>query len=186
MRNIEDAEQQLSQKLGYSYKWLAYPYGEYNNPLQSALADAGYLAFGQQSGAMANHSQITAIPRFPAAGRYANLDTLKVKMSSIAMPIVKHSPQGNQRTVGERMNTLKLQLHEQHADMNKAQLACFFKGNRIVPSVNNTEIEIALDHTFTPGRIRVNCTAPSKSSKGRFYWHSVAFFTPTENGVFLD
>ncbi|WP_371194314.1 polysaccharide deacetylase family protein [Glaciecola sp. SC05] len=186
MANIEDAEQQLLEQLGYSYKWLAYPYGEFNTQLQKALSEAGYIAFGQQSGAVAKHSQFNALPRFPAAGRYANIDTLKVKMSSIAMPVISHSPSGHQRSPGDVMTDFSLSLDGNNTDLNQQQLACFFKGERIVPNVSNNIMQIELEHTFTPGRVRINCTAPSKSRKGRFYWHSVAFFTPTEKGIFLD
>lgn len=186
MSNIETAEQDLQEKLGYSYKWLAYPYGEYNFALQKALRDAGYIGFGQQSGVMAAHSNFSALPRFPAAGRYANLDTLKVKMSAIAMPIVEHLPADHQRVSGSKMESFTLVLADDHADMQTEQLACYFKGERLIPSVTGTKISLALDHVFTPGRARINCTAPSVSERGRFYWHSVPFFTPTEQGVFLD
>lgn len=186
MNNIEQAEQKLQQRLGYSLKWLAYPYGEFNLALQRTLTEAGYLAFGQQSGAVAGHSQFTALPRFPAAGQYAKLDTLKTKMKAIAMPVMSHSPKDHQRSIGDSMESLTLTLADNHPDMLSTQLACYFKGKRIVPSVDNNQVKIALDHTFTAGRVRINCTAPSKSAKGRFYWHSVAFFTPTEKGVFLD
>lgn len=190
MSNIEQAEKLLLQALGYSYRWLAYPYGEYNLSLQKAISEAGYIGFGQQSGAVAKHSEFSALPRFPAAGRYANLDTLKVKMASIAMPVVNHYPQGHQRKVGDVMTKFTLELKTSasnvNGDMNQSQMACFFHGERFVPSINNNEISITLNHTFKPGRVRINCTAPSKQFRGRFYWHSVAFFTPTKDGRFLE
>lgn len=186
MLNIEQAEQAMAAKLGYSYKWLAYPFGEFNLTLKEALKEKGYIAFGQQSGAVSAYSDFMALPRFPASGRYANLKTLKVKMRSLSMPVLAHAPSGNERRVGDEMTEFSLSFAPNSDDVRKGQLACYFKGERYIPEIEGNTATITVNHTFTPGRIRINCTAPSNSASGRFYWHSVAFFTPTKEGTFLD
>jgi peptidoglycan/xylan/chitin deacetylase (PgdA/CDA1 family) len=186
MQNILEAEDILEQRLGYSYRWLAYPFGEYNEALQAALAKEGFVGFGQQSGVISAHSDFTALPRFPSSGRYANLDTLKVKMAAISMPVARVNPSDNQRELHSKLDALTIELLPGQDDLRVDAFACFFGGERIVPNVDGNKLTIALNHQFKAGRARVNCTAPSRSQASRFYWHSVPFFTPTEKGIYLD
>ncbi|MFC4698645.1 polysaccharide deacetylase family protein [Glaciecola siphonariae] len=189
MQNINEAENALAEQLGYSRKWLAYPYGEFNLALEEALRDAGYIGFGQQSGVIANLEQAVPLARFPSAGRYSKLDTLKVKMASIAMPVIAQAGMQHVYQSGESLSMLTLHLSV-NSDISLSQMACYFKQARIVPSIktqqNKVLVSVPLEHTFAPGRVRVNCTAPSKAHKGRFYWHSVPFFTPSNDGTFLE
>ncbi|WP_395338732.1 polysaccharide deacetylase family protein [Ningiella sp. W23] len=190
MENIAQAEAALEEKVGYSLKWLAYPFGEYNGAVKELLKEAQYIAFAQHSGAVSSHSDFLALPRFPAAGIYANLDTLKVKLKSIAMP-VKHREQADKiRELDSELDSFSFSLDDSYPaiidDINVSQFACYFKGERIIPSLQGMSVNIPLKHRFDTGRVRVNCTAPSKAHNGRFYWHSVAFFTPNEEGLFED
>jgi peptidoglycan/xylan/chitin deacetylase (PgdA/CDA1 family) len=186
MANILEAEAILEERLGYSHRWLAYPFGEFNQALQSALQEADFIAFGQQSGVVSTHSNFTALPRFPSSGRYANLDTLKVKLRAIAMPVEQVTPSQNEQSLNAKMKELSLTLLPTQDDLRVDAMACFFEGERIIPDVTGMRVTIALNHTFKAGRTRVNCTAPSRSESGRFYWYSVPFFTPTKEGIFLD
>ncbi len=186
MANINQAESILSKKLGYSLKYLAYPFGEFNQSLQNALTKEGYVSFGQQSGVVSQHSDFSALPRFPASGSYANLDTLSVKMRALSMPVQAFSPASNQQALNKEISEFTLQLKEHSDDVNVAQLACFFKGERIEAKFEGKVAKIEVDHRFSPGRIRINCTAPSKQSSGRFYWYSMPYFTPTKEGKYLD
>ena len=68
-------------------RWIAYPYGEYNNALKSHLKENGWTAFGQQSGGVSEHSDFQAIPRFAAASVYSNWTTLSVKRESSPLPV---------------------------------------------------------------------------------------------------
>jgi peptidoglycan/xylan/chitin deacetylase (PgdA/CDA1 family) len=84
-QDVIDAEQKIAEELGYSLKLFAYPYGEFNHRLKQHLLTLGYVGFGQQSGAIASYSDFGALPRFPAAGIYANLNPLKTKLNSLAL-----------------------------------------------------------------------------------------------------
>ncbi len=187
--NIDKAEAKLEEELDYSKKWIAYPFGEFNTRLKTHLFDKGYIGFGQQSGAVRRFSDFAALPRFPAAGIYANLDSLKVKLSSIAMPVANVFPSQVEFKAGDSIDTLSFDAHAE--DFTPASLNCFFKSTAVPikhsqTSGQNVRFELKLNHNFTPGRTRVNCTAPSKSLKGRFYWHSFPMFVATNEGEFLD
>ncbi len=184
-RNTEDvveAEQKIQAELGYSLKLLAYPYGEFNQRLKQHLATLGYVAFGQQSGAVASFSDFAALPRFPAAGIYANLEPLKVKLNSLALNLASkekfelsfnHSPP-------------ELSFEQRSEDINHSQLQCFFNNDVIKPDWQGNTMKININTELSPGRHRVNCTVPSRSERGRYYWFSHPWFVPTESNDWLD
>ncbi|NVK55824.1 MAG: polysaccharide deacetylase family protein [Alteromonadaceae bacterium] len=186
-KNISDAETMIAEHTGKSLKYLAYPFGEYNQTLARKLADNGYIAFGQHSGAVGSFTDMAAIPRFPAAGPYANLDTLKTKMASLAMPVTSTSltdPEISERNVKK---PVAITLNEDAASLVRlSQLACYFQGERLPIKTAQSQFEFTLPSTLPIGRSRVNCTAPSNSLSGRFYWYSMPFFIATKEGKYPD
>jgi peptidoglycan/xylan/chitin deacetylase (PgdA/CDA1 family) len=182
--NIIEAENKLTEQLGYSKKWLAYPFGEFDVSLRNMLADMSYTAFGQHSGAVGQYSDLLSLPRFPAAGRYSNLDTLRTKMNSLAMPVTEVRPLkyliGLEQTLGSLHVGILLD------DINLGTVACYFKGSSLPILKTNKGFSFDIEGVFYAGRARVNCTAPSIKQSDRFYWYSIPFFTPKEDGTFLD
>ena len=181
MTDIKTAEERLQQELGYSLKWLAYPFGEYNLLLKNALVASGYTGFGQQSGGISGYSDFGALPRFPAAGIYANLTTLKTKMASLAMPVTSaaHEPLralNQQPEIIVSLDTKKVK---------PVQVTCFYNAKPLSLTLTNDTVKFVVPEPLRVGRSRVNCTAPT-SKKGRFYWYSQAFVVPTKDGVFID
>ncbi|GAB2688071.1 polysaccharide deacetylase family protein [Aliiglaciecola aliphaticivorans] len=184
IEDIEHAEQSIKQHTGFNLKYLAYPYGEYNQALSQALLDRGFIGFGQQSGAISKNSDFGALPRFPAAGIYANLNTLKVKMNTLDMPIISKSIAEPQLSLAERTpsQTIKVELD----DMHKNQLSCFFAGQPIDLSWEDNAFTYHIQTKLPKGRSRINCTAPSIAYAGKYYWFSQPWFVPDENGNWLD
>ncbi|XOV80125.1 MAG: polysaccharide deacetylase family protein [Aestuariibacter sp.] len=177
------AEDELQQHLGTSHKLLAYPYGEFNAKIQGVLQTEGFLGFAQHSGAVGSFTDLTAIPRFPAAGIYAGLNSLKVKLSSLNMPVLQLSEQPLDY-IGKHQASYKMKL--QTDDLSQTQLQCFYQGDSVPLSWQDDWVTISLSKTLTPGRHRVNCTAPSKSKRGRFYWHSQPWFIANQDGSWLE
>lgn len=184
MNDINQAEELLTEKLGYSNKWLAYPYGEYNLALKDALLASGYIGFGQQSGAISSFSDFGALPRFPAAGIYASIPSLTVKLNSLAMPVDVVEPAQVAYSADNKLDTLNLTVSNK--DIRLTQFACYFKGEKLKFLGNNNTIKVKVDYTMSPGRTRINCTAPSLSENNRFYWYSHPLFVATHEGEFLD
>ncbi|GAB3014466.1 polysaccharide deacetylase family protein [Bowmanella dokdonensis] len=181
---IQTAEAMLEDKLGYSLKYLAYPFGEFNRDLQQLVRELGYTGFGQQSGAVAPYSDMTALPRFPAAGIYANLNSLKVKLASLAMPSLYEplDPELSRDSLQPQWTT-KIDT----SDIRPKQLACYFRGDPLDIIWETPDVfSLTLPQPLTAGRARVNCTAPSIRDQSRYYWHSQPFFVPTAEGKWLD
>ncbi|MFT4732409.1 MAG: peptidoglycan/xylan/chitin deacetylase (PgdA/CDA1 family) [Gammaproteobacteria bacterium] len=183
-QNINVAEEKLSAQLGYSKKWLAYPFGEFDSDLKAMLKEMSYIGLGQHSGGVGKFSDMQSLPRFPAAGRYANLDTLRTKINSLAMPVTAVRPHryvmGIEETIGE------VQIDVLLDDIRFNRIACFFDADSLPVTQTENGFSINIKNPFYPGRTRVNCTAPSVEQSDRFYWYSIPFFTPKQNGTYLD
>lgn len=187
-QDVLDSEAILKDKLGYSLQYLAYPYGEYNTDIQRLIAKLGFVGFGQHSGAIYSGSDFTALPRFPSAGIYANLDTLKAKINSLALPVISTSvsnpgaghPGAGLPAPGDFSFSFR------GDDVVDTQLRCYFSNEVLPISISNHTVTVTLEKPLPVGRSRVNCTAPSRAQRGRYYWYSQPWFVPRKDGTFPD
>lgn len=185
-KDIQLAQARLEEKLNIQHKWLAYPYGEFDNDLQTLLAEMGFLGFSQQSGAINKSTDLLAIPRFPASGIYANTKTLKTKLLSKPFYIKGQKPKYKIRNVTEKAPTLELSVNKH--DINHRYTQCYFSGKKIETRklIKDKQLTIStqFDGNLPHGRSRYNCTAPSLSQK-LYYWYSMPFIT-LKNDKWLD
>ncbi|GGI81728.1 polysaccharide deacetylase family protein [Shewanella gelidii] len=179
--NVLETESLIAQKTGVSLKILAYPYGEYNSDIQNLLKQHGYAAVGQQSGAAGPYSDLTAIPRFPVAGPYAKLQSLKVKLHSLNMPVLSISPAEPELGASQWRPTLTVTLDM--TDIAQQQVMCFIQGQGAKQPtwINKNQFSIQADTDLSAGRSRYNCTSPSRAT-GNYYWFSQPWFRPLDNG----
>ncbi|MGX9460684.1 polysaccharide deacetylase family protein [Shewanella sp. A14] len=179
--NILSTEAEILKRTGQSVKMFAYPYGEYTSKLEAILAKHGFVGFGQQSGAAGEYSSLTALPRFPVANAYADLTSLMVKFSSLPMPVMKQNISDPLLATGKWRPKLMLTIDIK--DIYPHQVMCFIQGQGpkkpIWLSENRFSIQASSD--LAPGRSRYNCTAPSKTKTG-YYWFSQAWIRPQDNG----
>ena len=170
---IKQAEARIEAETGSSTRMFAYPYGEYTLEMAEWLEDHGYIAFGQQSGAVGQSAHPQVIARFPASGVYANTDTLATKLMSLPFSI--SADQVRDPVLENNPPSLTLEIEVQ--DFRPAQLQCYAAGAGeldIETSVEGETMTVVMQQpdAITAGRGRYNCTAPSLSQPGRFYWYS--------------
>lgn len=168
-QNIEHAQRRLIAELGSDTPlWIAYPYGEYSQELQDLIIDMEYIGFAQHSGGLNAASDFAAIPRFAAAGIYANPATLLTKLNSRPMP-VNHSRLADMRTT-DTMPILTAEITDS-SDLNR-NLNCFVNGTwQDFEWIDQNIFVVATGTELSKGRHRYNCT--SKSLTGDyFYWFS--------------
>jgi peptidoglycan/xylan/chitin deacetylase (PgdA/CDA1 family) len=169
--NILLADKIITEKLNQSHKLLAYPYGEYDHKIKQDLKKLGYVGFAQHSGAVNETSDILALSRFPANGIYANPKTLKAKLNSLPFNIKSITPSD---TKPESLTPL-LQVSLLNKDFYQSQLACFISGSGKPQKpewTSKLDFKISSNNEIPKGRVKYNCTAPSISHSGRFYWMS--------------
>lgn len=168
--DITHSEQRIKQEIGHNFKYIAYPYGEFNRELQALVKELGYVGIGQHSGAVGKYTDLTRVPRFPASGIYAKLETLKTKIASLPF-----SFEVNAQSVTSDIKP-KLTLTFKEKDFYDSQFNCFINGNHAnITWINESTVAVQSEEALKKGRSRYNCTAPSKSNPGRFFWLSQPF-----------
>lgn len=179
---LEQSEQIINDKLEQNWKYFALPYGEYTPEAQLKLASMGYTVFTQQSGPVGDTTDITAIPRFPASMPYDQLGPLKDKLYSLAFNVSAKSQRAETIVpYGEQPEkTVEVSLNDFYPNM----LACFIAGGgkAEITWQGKQSFTMNFDANFKSGRNRSNCTAPSISKPGRFYWYSKPWFVPKADG----
>jgi len=170
IQEIRQAQTVIDRAMGPQPRLFAYPYGEYNQSLKDIVAQLGYSALGQQSGAIGNGSDVTALPRFPLSGKYADPNTLADKLNSLPFPIdlAKTSPHPLKIQSKHNPPELTLVLNKQL----DSTVQCFLGNGEAIPTKQfNHKITVRYTKRLPTGRARYNCTATSPYV-GRFYWHS--------------
>jgi biofilm PGA synthesis lipoprotein PgaB len=168
--DIEHAERRLIREVHPLRGVLAYPYGEYDTSVAGLVVEMGYVAFGQQSGAVGPLSDPRSLPRFPMAEDFADIDDFALKVATRPLPVTSVKPWDPVTSL--RRPGIEVTLAETGAGLER--LACFVGGQGAV-EVEWVEpgrrFSVVPARDLPPGRNRVNCTAPVESGT-RFYWFS--------------
>lgn len=169
-KEVIEGESFIQEQLGIQPKYFAYPYGEFNQEIKNFLKKRGYIAFGQNSGAIGKSSDHLALPRFAAAGQYADLSSLASKLKSLAFPAEMTISSDNPIAVKSSSNPPMLTL-----DLNKTPYGtvnCFLADGTAIPVKKKAKsLTVQAETPLTSGRQRYNCTA-SSGKNGRFHWLS--------------
>lgn len=170
--DIVKGQQRLQEEIGAhvneSPRLFAWPYGEYSETLAERVRKMGYVAFGQQSGAIDALSDRRALPRFPVNEHYGDIDDFSLKAGTQAFPVLEVSP-FDPVIEGTQAPRMMLRIGETNARL--AEMTCYFGSEKIVPE--NPEASVYVIQASRPlpaGRSRYNCTAPGPD--GRYFWFS--------------
>ena len=185
-QQIDFAEKRIKKEIGTSHKMFAYPFGEYDLELEKMLERKGYLAFGQQSGPVANTSDPQAIPRFPFGGDYGTGDDFANKLFSLPLrvsSVVTESQDGLAiygPEVAVEIDIPRLRITTPLARYIK-NFNCYASGQGLIKTqVQGGSIIVEANRPIPAGRSRYNCTA--KAGNGRYYWYSHFFIKRNRDG----
>jgi biofilm PGA synthesis lipoprotein PgaB len=173
MADIEKGSRRLKEELTGSAQLLervfAYPYGEYSTVAAEQLTKRGYIAFGQQSGAIGRLSDQRVLPRFPMSEIFAGMGGFRTKAASLPMPVTDILPWDPVTT--RPLPEIVITLGE--SDARLGELACYVSGQgkvRIQWLEQNRRFSVGPSQALEKGRQRVNCTMPQND--GRYMWFS--------------
>lgn len=170
------AEQRIQEYTGQSHRYLAYPYGEFNTAIKEMLRQEGFTGLAQNSGAIGFSSDFLALPRYPLASIYADLETAKVKLDSLAFNVLAQTPADPVTT----SDSPPVRLQFGPGDYSLSQIGCF-ADSRPIPMewVNRSDgiVQLTPDQTFGGRRWRYICTAPQPGTS-RYFWYSVQWIRP--------
>jgi peptidoglycan/xylan/chitin deacetylase (PgdA/CDA1 family) len=183
-RDIESAQERLTDELTAPLEVLAYPYGEFDPALTELARQLGFVAFGQQSGPVGPGSDLQALPRFPMASGYADVDALAEKLRTRPFRVEVRSDVGPVLAPDAGAPTLRLRLAAGDARLDA--LSCFVTGQdrptlRWVDREGGV-VEITASRALPVGRSKYTCTAPSTAGGGVFFWYSHLWMKPPAAG----
>ncbi len=174
-----EAEETIFQHTGQSHRYLAYPYGEFNPEIKDMLSEEGFTAFAQNSGAISVNSDYLALPRYPLASIYANLDTARTKFFSLAFNASIVEPLS---PVTESRSPEAI-LQFAPGEYNLSQIGCFANSQPIpMEWINRDDGLVKLQPTasYSGRRWRYICTAPLPGSS-RYFWYSIQWINTDGN-----
>lgn len=185
---VVDAERRIEEETGQEHKILAYPYGEYSEELMALLDDWGFTAFAQNSGPLARHNNLRAMPRFPFGGPFGDPEDFASKVKSRPMPLESVArypdrelrealPDGVVRAGTKPVLVLELE----DADL-APRVNCFAsRQGAISVERDGKRLIVQANEALSPGRTQYNCTAGSGES-GRFFWQSQQWLVTDPEG----
>ena len=181
---IRGAQERLEAETDGAVKLFAYPYGEFNEELESIVADAGFFGVGQQSGPVGHGSDWRAVPRFPMATDFAGMESFPAKVRSRPLPVTVLAPQDRLVPGDLERPVLRLRLGE--GEFRAPALACYASGQGRMDVTwidrEGRELTVRPRQPIRPGRTRYNCTAPSSSRDGVYFWYSYQWLKMRPDG----
>lgn len=183
---ITNAQEKIEQEIGSAPKILAYPFGEYDADVQQIAKQLGFIAFGQQSGALYEKGDLQSVPRFPFGGSFIELDDFIMKVNTLPMPTKSVSFYSDKKTRQENVIVKSgdkpwLVLALDDASLLK-KINCFATGQgAITTEIIDNKLWTQAKQPLNPGRTRYNCTAYT-GEKGRFYWYTQQWLVTDKNG----
>jgi len=181
--DILRAEQRLRDEIGVKPTLFAYPFGEYSEELAEIVEDLDYRGVAQRSGTIGRNSDLLTVPRFPMSTGYANLQRFATSVNSRPLP-VRSIRVAKPKPPNDRIDNITLKLDS--GDYRIGQLACYSSRGHRLPSETtqgeSVDIFVALDLEQPAGRNKINCTAPSASENGVYYWYSYQWLVKNPDG----
>jgi len=179
---LAEAEQLIKDNIGQNWQYFAFPFGEFTPAAQKWLTKNGYIGFSQQSGAVGLATDLSAVPRYPVSAPYDQIPRLIDKLHSL--PFTMTLSNNNKKTVFLYQQSSSITFDVIVDDFHPNQLNCYISGlgKQKVNWLNKGTFAISYSSPLPVGRVRCNCTAPSISEPGRYYWYSKPWFILEENG----
>lgn len=183
---IIDAGERIGAELGdAAIPVFAYPYGEYDTSVKEIVQQLGLFALGQHSGAVGLQSDLLAVPRFPIATGYDELDDFELRVHSRTLPALILGRESHILDAGESQPPLRLRITP--GDFRADALVCYASNQGVMDLRSWTrderlEVVARPVQPLRPGRTRVNCTAPSTTESGVYYWFGYLWMKKNSDG----
>jgi peptidoglycan/xylan/chitin deacetylase (PgdA/CDA1 family) len=171
--DIEKGQRRLEAEIGKGVnaapKLFAYPYGEYSEELVKLVNGMGYIAFGQQAGALSAPLDPRALPRFPINEHYAEVQDFALRAAALPFPLKDVTPWD---PAIKAENPPKLELDLTPGAVPASAVHCYQNGPAMDIAwldADKTRFMLQAPKPMSAGRDRYNCTA---YVGGRWLWYS--------------
>jgi len=183
--DIAHAQQQLAEELGIKASMFAYPYGEHTPELREVTDELGLIGISQQSGAVGHGFDRLAVPRFPMATGFADMKRFAISVYVRPLPVADVSS-GPAVQIAGRTGEYSFDFTLLPGDYRAKGLACYSNSGDRLPLKKVTQAEGRRIFVQLPsweaGRRKINCTAPSATMNGVYYWLSHLWLVKEADG----
>jgi len=186
---IRQARRRLQSELGDALiPVFAYPYGEYTADVRALLTGLERFGLGQHSGAVGYGSDFLAAPRYPVATGL-DLSEFALRARSRSLPVQLASGAGHILAAGQDWPELRLKL-DANDDVRTDELACYASGQGRMDlewvDDARSEVRIRPQRALGTGRSKMNCTAPSRTLNGVWYWYGYLWMRQLPDGSWYE
>jgi len=172
-QDVLRCQKEIEEHLGFTPDIFAYPYGEFDLEMKSALKAMGFKAAAAQNSGVMHAYDPYAIPRFPMAGPYVKLEGFKEKANMKALRIKEKSPESFVLT-GQNPPTLQIIFDTTSVDLDRYN--CFISPG-CKSNLSNNKMVISAEKPLQNRRTLFTITAPSKTGN-RWHWFSHLWIRP--------
>lgn len=187
--DIQRAQREIRRALGIEPKLFSYPYGEYTAELQELVGALGFFGITQKSGAIGSGFDPLAVPRFPMATHYEDMERLAIAANARPLPV--GNVDAGARIIEEGHTAEGHYAFDISPDGYRlSKLACYSNdGTRLemtqVPTGDGIRISMQLPD-WPAGVRKINCTAPSATKKDVYYWYAQLWIVRRADGDWGD
>ncbi len=172
-QDVMKCQNEIEKHLGFTPDIFAYPYGEFDPEMKSALKSMGFKAAAAQNSGVMHAYDHYAIPRFPMAGPYVKFEGFKEKANMKALRIKDKSPRSFVLT-GQNPPTLNITFDTTSVDLSRYN--CFISTGCQSDLAENT-MAVKSENPLRNRRTLYTITAPAKKGSG-WYWFSHLWIRP--------
>lgn len=186
---ILGAEQRLLEQTGQSTHLLAWPYGEFNEATKALVRDAGFIAFGQQPGAVGPYSDWQELPRFTQSAQGPNNASLKsfaAKLEALPLPVQSvrkpDSPLLREDGIPSAELVLQPMKKSNFTPSQRKRLNCSDSDGKRINAIwlSETRLRVKAHRDLPLGVSGYHCHLPAEGD--HYYWYSVTWITADKNG----
>ena len=173
-KDIQTSNTRFKDEIGGKPTLFAYPFGEASTNIQNIIKEAGFThAFGQHSGALNASSDKYYMPRFALNENFGGIKRFKLISNVLGINYTDLSPLNPTLEENPPLFGFTLRKDAEHIK----DITCY-SGNqgKLRMQRLGPRIEVRLAHSFSPGRARINCTAPTPS--GNWRWFGMLYYVP--------
>ncbi len=172
-RDLEKSNRKFDEKLGSVPDLIAYPYGEFSEPVIELVKEMGFVAgFGQHSGAFGPSDDPFSLPRFALNETYG--DVARFRRSAGARPMMVEDMLPIDSVVTDENNPPQVGFTLPKGPAGGVNCFASHEGQLSTQRLGTDRIEVRMEKPLPKGRTRLNCTAPANG--GRWHWLGRLFY----------
>ncbi len=174
VKDIEIANKEFLDNLGYIPNLFSYPFGEYSEFMKKFISKNFDFAFGQHSGVIDLNKDKFELPRFPINENYGEIKRFNSILKSYPLEFKNLFPSEKQIDKKNNPPTFKVEFFNEQKNLDN--LNCYSnelgKWEKSEINITNNILTINFRGAFIPRRGRINC---SLNDNGKWRWFGSQF-----------